>query len=77
MTLFELFRWIVFYTIVGAFFYLPLYACMITDTDWGWDHKVLAGIVSYVLPAGVVAGVVALGWGICQFIGWSKTVVLW
>lgn len=77
MTLFQLLEWVLIYTAVGAFLYVPLYSCLVTDTDWGWDHKVLAAIIAYVLPFGVMAGVVSIGLGIVHFLAWSKTVVLW
>ncbi len=77
MTLFGLLQWVMFYTVVGAFFYLPIYSVILTDTDWGWDHKFLAAVVSYLLPAAAVFGVVGIGFGMAQFFEWSKTVTLW
>lgn len=77
MTLFHLLEWVLFYSIVGAFLYIPLYSVFITDTDWGWDCKPLAFFVAYFLPVAIVAAVVGAGWSIVQFLEWSKTIVLW
>lgn len=77
MTLFELLQWVMAYTIVGAFLYLPIYSVLLTDTDWGWDHKVLAAVVAYLLPAAIIFAVVGVGFSVARFIEWSKTVTLW